>query len=445
MTPHSSISISNNIQLQAAATGGTGTLTDPFIISCYNITNNNIDLIDIAGTNKPVIFENCYFNNEGNCSNFGINLYTETNLTIQNNYFENMGTDIYSSNSIGVTIHNNTLIAPVITYTFDIESDTYDMIDSNTFIGGNNGMYMSLGINNSIINNNFNQTFDPIYVVGSNFINISNNMFSNSNQYGIYVLKGNTYFISNNTFVNINYIGIYISGAWYNTIAGNIMTGNLVQEFYGIYLSDSYYNNILGNDIENAHSLLMVDHSNWNIITDNQFGDSINGNGTTIFDSSFNTISYSTFDGQSEFSLVLFNGTINSVIGNNFTKSTYYDLALDLENNSVVEENNFLNLGQSGVSQALDNGVNNLFLYNYYNGWTEPDMNGDGIVDNPYLIAGPAHTFDIKPLTTVNGMMNIFNLSNTTSFHVTVTTTVTGTSNSTSSTNKSSPGFEALL
>ena len=37
-------------------------------------------------------------------------------------------------------------------------------------------------------------------------------------------------------------------------------------------------------------------------------------------------------------------------------------------------------------------------IYNYWNDWTAPDTNADGIVDHPYSIAGASNNTDLHPL-----------------------------------------------
>jgi nitrous oxidase accessory protein NosD len=53
--------------------------------------------------------------------------------------------------------------------------------------------------------------------------------------------------------------------------------------------------------------------------------------------------------------------------------------------------------------QAYDGGAGNMWNAsyggNYWADWTTPDSNGDGIVDLPYWIDGPAAAKDFLPLT----------------------------------------------
>lgn len=47
--------------------------------------------------------------------------------------------------------------------------------------------------------------------------------------------------------------------------------------------------------------------------------------------------------------------------------------------------NDFINNSQAAELYILT-GLTNTFAYNYWDDWTGPDMNNDGIVDEPYII-----------------------------------------------------------
>ena len=49
------------------------------------------------------------------------------------------------------------------------------------------------------------------------------------------------------------------------------------------------------------------------------------------------------------------------------------------------------------VSQAIDNGTNNIFNKNYWSDWNSPDYDGDNYVDYPYQINGTAQNQDLLP------------------------------------------------
>jgi parallel beta-helix repeat protein len=72
--------------------------------------------------------------------------------------------------------------------------------------------------------------------------------------------------------------------------------------------------------------------------------------------------------------------------------------SIESSNNSIYH-NNFLSNKISTGSQACDNELDNIFSNNHWNDWTEPDNNGDGIVDQYYPIAGSANNTDRYPST----------------------------------------------
>lgn len=77
-----------------------------------------------------------------------------------------------------------------------------------------------------------------------------------------------------------------------------------------------------------------------------------------------------------------FNITIS---GNTFVNNGY---GVETTSSCIVEWNNFIGDIASGYGA---------FDYNYWDSWTSPDHNNDGIVDNPFLIEG-GDNFDYHPL-----------------------------------------------
>jgi parallel beta-helix repeat protein len=136
----------------------------------------------------------------------------------------------------------------------------------------------------------------------------------------------------------------------------NVFTNNYVyaNEDSGIFLNDlTDRNNFSRNLILNNHgSGFWIQRSNYNLITENLFLNNKGGGMTLEFDSNYNIVSF-----------------------NDFT------------NNSIPIS-----------PQAADNYLNstNVFVYNYWNEWISPDVDSDGIVDNPYPID---YNQDSYPLT----------------------------------------------
>ncbi|MFX0207599.1 MAG: CARDB domain-containing protein, partial [Candidatus Hodarchaeota archaeon] len=85
---------------------------------------------------------------------------------------------------------------------------------------------------------------------------------------------------------------------------------------------------------------------------------------------------------------------------NTIANSTSYGIELYSSNINIVAWNNFSknNLGSSQVYDDQDQV--NTYAYNFWDDWTSPDNDNDGIVDNPYPIAGNPNNQDSYPLTT---------------------------------------------
>jgi nitrous oxidase accessory protein NosD len=64
---------------------------------------------------------------------------------------------------------------------------------------------------------------------------------------------------------------------------------------------------------------------------------------------------------------------------------------------NTILRNVFIN-NNEGSTQALDDGLNNIFAFNYWSDWTTPDINKDFIVDQAYVIDGSANNQDANPL-----------------------------------------------
>jgi len=88
----------------------------------------------------------------------------------------------------------------------------------------------------------------------------------------------------------------------------------------------------------------------------------------------------------------------NSLIKfNHIEDATDYGLKAASETEFIeITRNEFIN---NGVSvQVYDEGINNTFIYNYYDDWVSPDADSDQIVDVPYAIDGNAPDEDPYPL-----------------------------------------------
>lgn len=126
---------------------------------------------------------------------------------------------------------------------------------------------------------------------------------------------------------------------------------------------------------------------------------------------------------------ILVHGDSNSIYGNNCTQGRGYGIYLlssshCVINQNICKENGIaINRGSEGgitvsggstnnnvtwnklidnIRNALDNGENNLFQYNYWSDYNGTDENGDGFGDTPYEIPGDANNVDPFPIVLIS-------------------------------------------
>ncbi|MHA2170338.1 MAG: NosD domain-containing protein [Candidatus Kariarchaeaceae archaeon] len=222
-------------------------------------------------------------------------------------------------------------------------------------IGGNNGRTgITFSSSSNIIaanNTLFNHEFAFLIVTNSRDNIVENNSIY-ANIFGIQSRGENNEFTNNSFYQNV--VAIETGDSTYNLILGNSFFNN----GHGISVGGSDQNRIIDNIIYNSNDTgIRIDHSNSNIVANN-----------TIFNNSINGI-------------ILYSAHYNKISGN--TLSNHFDTGLYLE---VSNHNRIFRNGFFGFINARDDGANNTFFFNYWNIWTEPDVNQDGIVDIPYLI-----------------------------------------------------------
>jgi len=228
--------------------------------------------------------------------------------------------------------------------------------------------------------------------------NVLNNNVANSNsEYGFYIFRSSNNTLNNNTATSNTLHGFSIFGSSNNTLLNNTATSNT---FSGFYLALSSNNN-LNNNIATSNTL----------------------HGFSIFGSSNNTLLNNTAsnnDGngfylaaRTEIQRFVLLGSANNsftfnVASNNRLYAVFIFDVYSVDN--TFGRNNFINNNQ-GATQAYDSGLFNIFTENYWDDWTGPDSNQDGIVDLPYLIDGNATNQDLFPQVALQLPNEIENIS----------------------------------
>ncbi|MHA2365693.1 MAG: right-handed parallel beta-helix repeat-containing protein [Candidatus Hodarchaeales archaeon] len=266
----------------------------------------------------------------------------------------------YLIDGLNITRSNSTLINITdTTVYFSIQNNYFDGITGEEY-----GFYLNNVSHGMILNNTIKNAIYGIYLERSSQNTISLNKLSNNTYMGIRIC-----FFSKENLLEHNIID---------------MSGNGASDFYNpgieMYL-EADYNYLFNNTIMYAkeQGIMMWFASN------NYFW------GNTIFNT--------TKQGIFLYDECHFNVFHNNTIAN----ATDYGLAIFAnDNNNTIVENNFYWNNIQGTSQTLDNDVNNEFNKNYWNTHTGSDDDGDGYIDQPYLIDGTGQNSDQNPKVTPN-------------------------------------------
>ncbi len=324
------------------------------MVNCTNITVKNLFLMDstigiqLAFSSNNVIINNTCSQNSYN----GISLYRSDNNIIEGNICEYNGDGIESA----VYSDNNHIINNWCNFNYQ----------------GIN-LYWNCRYND-IINNYCNNNYqNGICVWNTYSSSISNNTCNFNDENGLYVESSNIKSIMNNAYNYNHGHGIemeHVTGPLINNTC-NDNYGNGINVFYSkvsIKNNDCSRNLLSGVNISRFWTEEILD----NTIVDNE-------RGISIHDS--------------------YNVTVSN---NSIDSNKRYGLLLDhLSHNNSIYSNQFID-NNNKLTQALDNGTDNLwntsYMGNFWSDWQEPDTDSNGIVDEPYILAGTANARDNLPL-----------------------------------------------
>lgn len=159
----------------------------------------------------------------------------------------------------------------------------------------------------------------------------------------------------------------------------------------------SDFNTISNNNLHENEDGMTVSGANSNTITDNRFED--NNNGINVqFTSNDNIIENNEFDNNDGTGIYVSGSTGNTISGNWFINNG--DGAFDFgptSSSNTITLNDFIDTG--GPNQGNDHGLNNHFTTNFWSNNVDPDLDGNGYVDQASDIDGDAHNNDEFPLT----------------------------------------------
>ncbi|MFX0204775.1 MAG: nitrous oxide reductase family maturation protein NosD, partial [Candidatus Hodarchaeota archaeon] len=383
-----------------------------------------------------VILVNCTSVTVENQNIYGIIGANCENLTIQRNIISNSSQGILLRESGGSLISGNT-ITSVDGIGIEISDSVGCILIDNTINSNGRGIELRSSRDANLTNN----TIDSNNGVGidlddSHSCNLTNNTVSGNSE-GIQSWGSWECVLANNQITNNERRGIRLGYSEYWTLSGNLITQNRGE---GVLLDDSHYTSLTRNWIvDNEGSGLVIGDYGWGWY---YYGSSSNdcfvvnnsitrngGNGILIRFSDYCVLMNNSVESNNESGILVenshhcafySNNVINNTVagiqvvstslnnlfsGNTIAKHKYYGILIQLGENNTFSYNNFYGNNPGNSSQAYDDGWANIFTHNFWDDWTSPDANGDGVVDVAYFIAGGANNHDQSPATTQNHLV----------------------------------------
>lgn len=279
-------------------------------------------------------------------------------------------------------------------------TDLYFNISNNLLIGGTDGIKLDNVTNGLIINNQIaNNTSNGIFLKDSIENSIQNNVVKFSPQSGIVLENSSSCKLINNDISNTSTAyytikgGITIKNSSLCVLSDNIVRYSsdraviidlspnctlfdntlLNNEWTGFQITQSKFTNLTKNTIEYGRTGISLFDSNNSLIYKNiLFHAELHSSST----SHCNVIG-NVFYNQSTMDILI--GEYFNILNNIFYRTMNNELNIV---NSEIHWNDFItNEGYIGhLRECCDNNIS----HNFYDDWTAPDDNNDGIVDIPY-------------------------------------------------------------
>lgn len=420
------ITITNDGELAANASSGTGAWNDPYILENYtiNMTGFSNNAILISGTTEYFTIRNCtvfncpnflaairfngvknglifnntltanynsiYFDSSTNCNateNYCHLGTTNTAITIFQSNNTRIANNILTNNSKGIMIKDsdtNTLINNTILNCLNTGIEIYNQTSSST--------------NNMIYNNTCNFNTYGIDMYGSASINnhIINNTIKNNTGHGIYLRYYTQYNnITNNTVKYNGLLPSFASGIKFqNTFYTKVINNTVFTNGEGISFYKSEFNRIEFNEISGCEKGINLEvNSNNNFILNNSISNNSNY-GVRMYNVTLNTFANNTaFNHTTLIKPAIFLSlSSNNSIETNLIRDNYrgIELILDSDNNTITNNSISYNTDQGiYLNQADDNQIK----YNWLEGngecIYESSCTGNVFIDNDCVSAPP--------------------------------------------------------
>ncbi|MHA1909334.1 MAG: right-handed parallel beta-helix repeat-containing protein [Candidatus Thorarchaeota archaeon] len=279
---------------------------------------------------------------------------------VSSNSWNGSGTaqDPYIISKINITLETDTI--PLLRIT---DTDVYFIINASLFIGGLNSLHFE-NVTNGVVSNNsiYFADMQGIYTRNISHCLFDDNLITENGYMGVLADFAVNCTFSNNVIDDNSNIGMKLRDSPNNRVINNTLAKN---REHGLSLGNSPYCEVNENMI----------HSNWEMGISVEVSTPVQISNNTIFDNIGAGITL-----------------IGYTPGTNITDNTFYQNGLHglriMVNGTQILRNNFINneLHVPGASHISDFETNSNYSENYFNEWTYPDEDRDGVVDIPYSI-----------------------------------------------------------
>ncbi len=319
----------------------------------------------------------------GNGAGDGVYLLGRTGVTVKNlkvrKFTNGVHVRLGGGNTItGITAENNNCGICVVNSKGNTVAD--NVADNNSY----QGILFQGAADNSIAGNSACGNIFGIWLAGSNGNTLAGNTASGNNGCGFWLMGSANNTLADNTANGNNVFGVHLQGCNDNTLTGNTVNDNVG----GIRAMGSQNNNLINNTVVNSGTGIYLQGCGGHVISGNTLARN-RDYGINFLNAGGSTISGNTVSGNG-CGLYFWNSSNNRVFNNNFIGNT--------------------------VQARVGIGSGNVFDLpkpvggNYWSNWTSPDVDGDGFVDDPYVLDRPNRLFygqDNLPWTTENGWLAV--------------------------------------
>jgi len=318
-----------------------------------NISNNILDALTtgifVYGNNNTIS------NNDINSNSTGIYIFSENNKVSNNNI---------SADKIGVKISDG----------------IYNKLINNSVFGSEEqGIYLFLSSNNSLIDNIVHHNNRNIMLHNSDNNTLYNNTVLNStHEDGIFMYYSSGNQINNNTILLNNETGLHLYSSTNNTISNNTISMNILE---GIYLYHSSFNTVSSNILsENIKKGIYSEH--WSIdnhISDNEITGSAEC-GICVFSSYDHIIANNKVLENGEHGINIGYDAFNNIIINNTVGGSEAGISLTDIDHSIIydEEMEFAHITKRTYTYSGPNCPGEIIA----NGWEDyNDVDNDGFFE----------------------------------------------------------------